>query len=375
MRNKKDLNPIAERESMLGAAQGGVAVQKHQRAPAADFHRKNLMLQPMISAFKEPAPLVEALSRQPELAFPIRANIRARGGFSSFVLARRQIKLSGKRIILMDLNNTIAADFAYQDRYDLYLINKVLGHEHIRPGGERERFLAGLARLGSPGCIYKNHRFILPNGYVYAPNAGAVITTKDTVITDAREVREILSRYKMAGMVDFPMQVRALALRRGISYEDGVAIACEAYAEAMHSGSLFYPGFNDLLGKFFRETAGIEKIIVSDNHAKTVLGIVQWLGLGEMLYKDARLFYEAEKRLNYAAIISHLAETRKLGPHEMLVIGDSYFSDILIPLRMGIDTVHIAFNRVPLALYREHGYPALAAGTLNDAITYLLDRR
>lgn len=360
---------------MLEDVRGRVAAQKRQRAPA-DFHRKNLILQPMISAFRQPAPLVEALSKQPELAFPIRANIRTQGGFSSFVLARRQIKLSGKRIILMDLNNTLAADFAYQHMYDLYLINKVLGHEHIREGGERERFLAGLARLGSPGCIYKNHRFILPNGYVYAPNAGAIITTKDTVITSAWEVREILSRHKMTGMADFPVQVRALALRRGISHGDGVAIACEAYAEAMHaSGSVFYPGFNDLLGRFFRETGGIEKIIVSDNHAKTVFSIMEWLGLGETFYKDARLFYEAEKRLNYAAIISHLAETRQLGPHEMLVIGDSYFSDILTPLRMGIDTVHIAFSKIPLALYREHGYPALAAGTLNDAITYLLDRR
>jgi hypothetical protein len=268
----------------------------------------------------------------------------------------RQIDFNKKKLVVFDLNRTLSADSLFHEAYLVRFIERLASK--IGDPGEVEKFLTGLGMLGGDSCLYKRGNVLLQNGNLILGNG-------EVVDVDGQRVEHPGTHIKMHTLMDLPVQIRGLAMRRGLSMGEVFFIASSSLKDTNVCPIL--SGFNDRLGGFLERNMFRKKYaIVTDNSEDVAISILSLMKMERYFLRD--LISGAEKSINLPLILVELMDKHKVGEHEVLMVGDSWGSDIEPLSLLGIDGVHIA---PPWTSYPIGGTPSVRASSLNAAIDVL----
>lgn len=269
----------------------------------------------------------------------------------------RPVDFSKKKLVVFDLNRTMSADSLFHEAYLLRFITRLA--QKIEDPAEVQKFLKGIERLGDPNCIYQRGNILLQDG--------SIITGSGELVGPNGERLSAPSSpsIKMHTMVDLPVQMRGLAMRRGLAMEEIFRLASESLRDTGVCPIL--PGFNDKLGNFLERNMFRKRyVLVTDTGELVATSILSLMRMDRFFRRD--LIAGAEKSTNLPLIMLELMDKHKVDEREVLMIGDSWSSDIEPLAKIRVDGVHIA---PPSTRYPHWGRPAVRASSLNSAIDYL----
>lgn len=269
----------------------------------------------------------------------------------------RRIDFSRKKLIVFDLNRTMSADSLFHEAFLVKFISRLAAR--IEDPEQADKFLRGVERLGDPNCIYKRGNILLQTGEVIVDNGEIVSPSGERLSASPSP------HIKMHTMVDLPVQLRGLAMRRGLTMDEIFQMAATSLRDTGVCPIL--PGFNDKLGAFLERNMFKKKYaLVTDTGelvATSILGLMRMQGF---FRKD--IIFGAEKSTNLPLIMVELMDRHRVSERDVLMIGDSWGSDIEPLGGILVDGIHIA---PPNTYYPPGGKPAVRASSLNSAIEYL----
>ncbi len=269
----------------------------------------------------------------------------------------RRINLCEKKLVIFDLNRTLSADALFHEEYLIRFIESLA--RRIEDPVQMEKFLRGVNRLGEEGCLYQRGNILL--------NDGRVITASGKIVAPNGEPAPAppSPHIKIHTMMDLPVQIRGLAMRRGLTMEEIFQIAALSLRDTGVAPIL--AGFNDKLGNFLESNRfGKKYAIITDNGEMVARAILRLMRMEKFFRSE--IIAEAEKSVNLHMIIVELMDRHKVSETEVLMIGDSWGSDIEPLSILQVDGIHIA---PPYTYYPPGGKPSVRASSLNSAIDYL----
>lgn len=269
----------------------------------------------------------------------------------------RKIDFSRKKLIVFDLNRTMSADSLFHEEYLVRFISKIANR--IEDSTQMRKFLHGIERLGDQECIYKRGHILLQDGNVITKKGEIIAPTGEKIASSPAP------HIKMHTMMDLPVQLRGLAMRRGLTMDEIFRMGADSLRETGVCPIL--PGFNDKLGSFLERNMFRRRYaIVTDNGEMVATSILSLMKMQGFFRRD--IIAGAEKSSNLPLIIVELMDKHKVGEKEVLMVGDSWSSDIEPLSVLRVDGIHIA---PPSTRYPRRGRPSVRASSLNSAIDYL----
>jgi predicted HAD superfamily phosphohydrolase YqeG len=290
-----------------------------------------------------------------------------------------RIDFSKIRCLVFDLNNTLTPDFFVDEHIKMNLLKMAFEHELLSAREEKIKLLRSISCWGGEKCIYKEGAIMLKEGMLLFLNDGeeGVVLDKDgNIIGKGKKPTNTKDFFVVSN--DPYMIIRTLLMRRGMSKEEAERLHIEAYCSVAQQDKLFLPSFNGNLKHLFIN-GGKKKImyIVSNNREKVVRHFCEKMGLQDVI-AEKRIISEAEKSVNYARILSDIANRHYLNPEEILVVGDSAKEDVMAAKQWAeeVKTILITLGRSKsICQSLEMGaIPNIASPTLNDAISYLVNQ-
>ncbi len=282
------------------------------------------------------------------------------------------------KVVVLDYNNTIILDKLYEWQINIVALEYAIRHNlfaldngvcELIESGALKRFFHSLIEWDKATTPYKRGRICFENGWVYCPSTGKIYTPDGKSFNPDEKVQTLISKNLFAPMYDFFLAVRAMLVKRGIPLKEAEERTIKALVEIYRTKKIIHRGFNELLPLFFRRAKDKEIYIVTDNREEVILTSIHANKLHHLV-QYSNIITNAEKYYHFPRILGEIMVKEKVEPDEILVIGDSLASDIEPAKRVpGIRTVHITLGKKPE--YKDI-QPDVAAGTLNDAIDYLL---
>ncbi|GEM_PF-2553544 len=295
----------------------------------------------------------------------------------------RPIKVMPK-IFIFDQNKCLTKDSVFELEYYKKIV-ELAGK--IFSVGDRKKFITSVEMYGKDGCLSTEYNGFFPEDGAVCDfrvdrNGRSIIEEimfpNGTVINDPQIIKEyirtrsapvpFLGRYDQNSLF-------WLLVRRGIDEKQFRKISADAYEETIANYTLLVPGFNDLLCDFFERFNHKKSImmVATDNSLDNTLAGLRRMGLHKDIHK---VFARVDKIHNYPALIRYIIDKYHVGPDEIVVFGDRYWSDIHPILQSefkAVVTVHINSGEDYSRLYLEYGAPSIAAETLNRAFRYMLE--
>jgi len=242
-----------------------------------------------------------------------------------FLRVNRPIELWRKKIVLFDLNKTITQDAMFYNSLTAACINSI--SRAIEDDAEVGKFLESVARLKSPGCLYSPNRLLLSNGSVYDPKEGKVYAPDHRVLPASS-----LPRRAFEPSMTIPVQRDF----NGSIYE-------------------FIHKYRDML-RF---------IVVTDNQEPIANHLLEIMGLrGEF----AEVIADQRKSHSFSKALLYIMDRYGVSPSQLLMVGDSYTSDVQPLIPFGVPTINIAWAPKD---YPQGEEPWVVTSSLNLALQYL----
>ena len=295
----------------------------------------------------------------------------------------RPIELT-PRVFIFDQNKCLTKDGMFQLDYYKKIV-ELAGR--IFSSGERKKFIKSVEIYGKDGCLSTEYDGFFPEDGAVCdfrvdkdgkPIVEEIMFPNGTIITDREVIKEYIKRRSapvpFLGKYD-QNSLYWLLVRRGVDEKEFRKISANAYNETISNYPLLVPGFNDLLCSFFERFNHKKSImmVATDNSIEIVRAALQRMGLASEIDE---VFARVDKIHNYPRLIQYIIDKYHVDPEEIVVFGDSYWSDIHPILRSEFNrvvTVHINNGEDYSRLYLEYGAPSIAAETLNKALNYMLE--
>ncbi len=290
-----------------------------------------------------------------------------------------KIDFSKIRCLVFDLNNTLTPDFFVDEHIKMNLLKMAFEHELLSAREEKIKLLQSISNWGEEKCIYKEGAIMLKEGMLLFLNneeEGVVLDKDGKVVGKGKKPTNTKDFFVVSN--DPYMIIRTLLMRRGMSKEEAERLHIDAYCSVAHQDNLFLHSFNGNLKQLFINE-GKKKImyVVSNNREKVVQHFCEKMGLQDVI-AEKHIISEAEKSINYARILSDIANRHYLNPDEILVVGDNAKEDVFAAKQWAdeVKTILITLGKSKsICQSLEMGaIPNLAAPTLNDAISYLVNQ-
>ncbi|MEM4195269.1 MAG: HAD family hydrolase [Candidatus Anstonellales archaeon] len=295
----------------------------------------------------------------------------------------REIKTPPK-IFIFDHNNTLTNDKPFQFEYWSTIVRygKTLFSSH-----DEKKLKISIKKYGTKECLSSEYNGFFPEDASVCnfevdsdgkPVIHEIRFPNGTVICDKDVINEYIARRSppvpFLGKFD-QTGIFWLLARRGVEEKVFRKISEAAYRETIANKELIEPGFNSLLGDFFERFNHKKSfmVVATDNSINICSAALERIGIANEI-KD--IYARADKIHNYPNIIRHLIDKYHVEPMEIVVFGDSYWSDIYPILNSEFSetiTVHITGGKNYVETYSKHGPPSLSAYTPDTVFKYLLE--
>ncbi|GEM_PF-1702982 len=278
-----------------------------------------------------------------------------------FLRVNRPIELWRKKIVLFDLNKTITQDAMFYNSLTAACINSI--SRAIEDDAEVGKFLESVARLKSPGCLYSPNRLLLSNGSVYDPKEGKVYAPDHRVLPASSLPRRAFE--PSMTMPDSLVMLRGLAMRRGLSMPESVKHTTEPIKEVVRAPPV-QRDFNGSIYEFIHKYRDMLRfIVVTDNQEPIANHLLEIMGLrGEF----AEVIADQRKSHSFSKALLYIMDRYGVSPSQLLMVGDSYTSDVQPLIPFGVPTINIAWAPKD---YPQGEEPWVVTSSLNLALQYL----
>lgn len=278
-----------------------------------------------------------------------------------FLRVNRPLELWRKRIVLFDLNKTITQDALFYDSLTAACINSI--GRAIEDDAEVGKFLQSVARLKSPECLYRPGRFLLKNGWVYDPQESRVYAPDHRVLPSSSLPRHMFE--PSMTMPDSLVMLRGLAMRRGFNLQESLKHTTEPIKEVVRAPPVD-ADFNGSIYEFISKYRGMLRfIVVTDNQEPIANHLLEMMGIrGEF----AEVIADQRKSHSFSRALLYIMNRYRVSPSQLLMIGDSYTSDVRPLIPFGVPTINITWAPKK---YPGGEEPWVVASSLNLALQYL----
>ncbi len=260
------------------------------------------------------------------------------------------------KVVLFDLDGTLHEDPRAGDLYTAAL------DEALPATG-------GVDLRAEVDAVVSGHHPAVRPGHFVQPGAGVVVTAPEWVAQTATDWqgRPVGIPAEFAGAIRHDGRLRylgdrwqiigALAARRGAGESD-TRVAFTRAREFVNDPSTELRRFDCVDGLLARLAAGRHLLLATNTPQELGLPLVARLDLSPPF---AMVRYDARKPAGCAELIDESRRRWGVAHHEVLVVGDNLWNDLLPPAQLGCRTVHIdPLATDPTGRWSSARYPDLA---------------
>ena len=278
-----------------------------------------------------------------------------------FLRVNRPIELWRKRIVLFDLNKTITQDGLFYNSLTAACIDSI--GRAIEDDRELGKFLESVSRLKSPGCLYQPNRFLISNGWVYDPQEEKVYTSDHKVLPASSLPKNIFE--PSMTMPDSLVMLRGLAMRRGMSMPESLKHTTEPIKQVVRAPPVD-ADFNGSIYEFIHKYRDMFRfIVVTDNQEPIANHLLEIMGIRKEFIE---VIADQRKSHSFSDALLYIMNRYGVSPSQLLMIGDSYSSDVRPLIPFGVPTINITWAPKK---YPKGEEPWVVTSSLNLSLQYL----